>query len=50
MRPKQQTLAASGFERYRKHTRREQFLSEMAAVVPWGPLVELIAPGAGRRR
>ena len=54
MRPKQQTLAASGFERYRKRTRREQFLAEMNRVVPWGPLVDLIAPvyptgeGAGR--
>ena len=54
MRPKQQTLAASGFERYRKRTRREQFLADMNRVVPWGPLVDLIAPvypkgeGAGR--
>ena len=54
MRPKQQTLAASGFERYRKRTRREQFLADMNQVVPWRPLVDLIAPvypkgeGAGR--
>jgi transposase, IS5 family len=54
MRSKQQTLAASGFERYRKRTRREQFLADMNRVVPWGPLVDLIAPvypkgeGAGR--
>jgi IS5 family transposase len=54
MRPKQQTLAASGFERYRKRTRREQFLADMSQVVPWGALVGLIAPvypkgeGAGR--
>jgi len=33
MRPKQQTLAVSGFERYRKRTRREQFLAEMYRVV-----------------
>ena len=33
---KQQTLAAqSGFERYGKKTRREQFLEEMDQVVPW---------------
>ena len=44
MRPKQQTLAASGFERYRKRTRREQFLADMNQVVPWDPLVDLIAP------
>jgi len=54
MRPKQQTLAASGFERYRKRMRREQFLADMNQVVPWDPLVERIAPvypkgeGAGR--
>jgi len=54
MRPKQQILAASGFERYREHTRRERFLADMNQVVPWGPLVDLIAPvypkgeGAGR--
>ena len=54
MRPKQQTLAGSGFERYRKRTRREAFLADLASVVPWGPLVKLIAPvypkgdGAGR--
>jgi hypothetical protein len=54
MRPAQQALAASGFERYRKRTRREQILADMNPVVPWGPLVELIAPvypkgeGAGR--
>ena len=52
MRPKQQTLASSGFEA--KRTRSEQFLADMNQVVPWGPLVELIAPvypkgqGAGR--
>ena len=33
MRPKQQTLAASGFDRYRKRTRREQFLADMYRVV-----------------
>jgi hypothetical protein len=40
MRRKQQTLAASGFERYRKRNWREAFLAEMAAVVPWRPVVE----------
>ena len=54
MRPKQHTLAASGFERYRKPTRRDQFLTEMNAVVPWEKLTALIEPmypkgeGAGR--
>ena len=41
-------------KRHRKRTRREQFLADMNRVVPWGPLVDLIAPvypkgeGAGR--
>lgn len=54
MRPTQQTLASSGFERYRKPTRRDQFLSEMNTVVPWQKLTALIEPmypsgeGAGR--
>jgi hypothetical protein len=34
-RPKQETFAAAGFERYRKTTRREQFLAEMSRVMPW---------------
>jgi len=36
MRPKQQTLAARGFERYRKRTRREQRLADTNRVMPWG--------------
>lgn len=54
MRPKQPTLATSGFERYRKPTRRDQFLTEMNTVVPWEKLTALIEPlypkgeGAGR--
>jgi len=54
MGPKQPTLAMSGFERYRKPTRRDQFLSEMNTVVPWEKLTALIEPlypkgeGAGR--
>jgi IS5 family transposase len=39
MRPKQQTLASSGLERYRKRTRSEQFLANMNQVVPWGPQI-----------
>jgi len=54
MRPTQQTLANSGFERYRKPTRRDVFLTEMNTVVPWEKLTALIEPmypkgeGAGR--
>jgi IS5 family transposase len=54
MRPKQMTLAESGFEKYGKVTRRAQFLAEMDTVVPWAQLVALIEPyypkaeGAGR--
>jgi IS5 family transposase len=40
---KQQTLAmASGFEPYRKKTRRALFLEEMEQVVPWAELCRLI--------
>jgi len=43
------TLAAaadstSGFERYRKPTRRDSFLAEMQTLVPWAQLVALIEP------
>ena len=40
----QLTLATNEFERYRKPTRRERFLAEMDAVVPWSALVALIEP------
>lgn len=51
---KQQTFAAGDFERFRKPTRREKFLTEMDQVVPWARLSELIEPfypkaGNGRR-
>lgn len=51
---RQQTLADEGFERYRKPTRREQFLDEMDKIIPWEGLCEVIEPfypkaeGAGR--
>jgi len=42
---KQQTLAvAVGFERFARHTRRAEFLSQMERVVPWAELVALIEP------
>lgn len=46
---------ATGFEAFRKTTRREVFLAEMNQVVPWAELCALIEPvypkptGAGRR-
>jgi IS5 family transposase len=51
---RQQTLAEEGFERYRKPTRREQFLEEMDRIIPWDGLCGVIEPfypkpeGAGR--
>lgn len=51
---KQPTLASAGFERYRKATRRSEFLAMMDKVVPWSALCALIEPhypkatGAGR--
>lgn len=41
---RQQTLAEEGFERYRKPTRREQFLEEMDQIIPWQDLCGAIAP------
>jgi len=46
---KQQTLAMAsdageGFERFRKPTRRDEFLSTMDAIVPWLALCEVVAP------
>ena len=41
---KQMTLAATGFERYGKTTRRAAFLAEMERVVPWAALCALIEP------
>ena len=46
---KQQTLAVaseegSGFEQYRKLTRRDAFLKTMDTIVPWATLCEVIEP------
>ncbi len=41
---RQQTLAEEGFEKYRKPTRREQFLDEMDRIIPWKELSEVIEP------
>ena len=41
---KQTTLASNDFERFRKPTRRERFLTEMNAVVPWADLAAVIEP------
>jgi Transposase domain (DUF772) len=41
---KQLTLAAVGFERYAKTTRRAGFLAEVERVVPWSALCAVIEP------
>ena len=56
---KQQTLAmaadqGAGFERFRRRTKREDFLDAMDAIVPWAALCSVIEPhypkaGNGRR-
>lgn len=54
MRPKQGTFADASFEKFRKPTRRDEFLAQMQQVMPWAELVALIEPrypsgeGAGR--
>ena len=50
----QRTLASVVYDTKRKVTSRERFLTEMDAVIPWVPLVALVAPhypkaGNGRR-
>ena len=50
-----QTSLTDGFEKYRKKTRKEQFLDDMEIIIPWKELCEAIEPfypkpaGAGRR-
>ena len=41
---KQQTFASAAWNRKGKRTRRERFLAEMDAVIPWSRLVGLIEP------
>jgi hypothetical protein len=38
MHPKQETFAEASFEKYRKPTRREEFLAQVNTVMPWGKL------------
>ena len=53
---RQQSLDGSGFEKYRKKTRKEAFLEEMDEIIPWQGLCKVIKPyypkvkhkGAGR--
>ena len=52
---RQQSLAATEFEKFRKTTRKEKFLGEMDKIIPWTELCDVIEPfypkpiGAGRR-
>lgn len=39
-----QLSMGTGFEKYSKTTRREQFLGEMERIVPWTELCALIVP------
>lgn len=41
---KQQSLVASGFEKYRKKTRKEVFLEQMNDILPWVELCQAIEP------
>jgi IS5 family transposase len=52
---RQRSLSERGFEKYRKKTRKQQFLDEMEVIIPWRELATAIEPyypspeGAGRR-
>ena len=41
---RQQSLATSGFERFRKKTRKELFLEKMDQIIPWPELTAAIEP------
>ena len=41
---KQQSLEATGFEKFRKKTRKEQFLDEMEQIIPWKEMCQVIVP------
>jgi IS5 family transposase len=41
---KEQTLDDGSFEKFRKKTRKKQFLDEMEAIIPWQQLAEVIEP------
>ena len=46
---KQRSLAESGYERRSKPTKRQRFLAEMEAVIPWARLVALASPAQPQR-
>ena len=52
---RQDSFSDAGFEKYRKKTRKEQFLEEMDSIIPWKALTDAIEPfyprpqGTGRR-
>lgn len=52
---RQKSLSPDGFDKYRKTTKKEKFLSEMDKIIPWKELTEVVEPfypkpqGAGRR-
>jgi transposase, IS5 family len=41
---RQPTLSDNGFEKFRKKTRKEQFLDDMEAIIPWQGLSEGLEP------
>jgi IS5 family transposase len=47
---KQQSLEATGLEKYREKTRKEQFLDEMEQIIPWKELCEVIEPYFPKRQ
>jgi len=52
---RQASFSNSGFDKYRKKTRKERFLEDMETIIPWKELCDAIEPfypkpkGAGRR-
>ncbi len=40
----QDSFSDAGFEKYRKKTRKEQFLEDMDSIIPWKKLTDVIEP------
>jgi hypothetical protein len=41
---RQDSFSGAEFEKYRKKTRKEQFLEEMDSIIPWKELTDVIEP------
>ncbi len=47
---RQESLADGGFEKFRKNTRKEQFLDKAEAILLWKALTQPIEPSSPKRK